>query len=1149
MSTSRRLDLRIRIHAAGTLTPSDGTVAYTLDGLTEVPAARGQMVRPTEGKTALGNWTFKVPDTDGQVTSVLATAGGRMQLLGRVTEYQERVDGGSWATQFIGRLAAVSKPAEGTAYTLSIEDERWVERNFQPFTAADTAYLWPAGLVYPWRRFKASDRVLTGTVLSTSGSMARIELAAPWPFGGLSTKVLEWIRDDLVELPRTGVGGTENFRHLRALVDGDEERVLTFGSLAGTDFLRGLEQFEATSRERPGVFDSRVAVWVTTDGTWTTTPGTTVEVRFWAPTAPPSETLPLHIGTGDMAAGSDSAHTYGQIHPFELLEALYTEAGVRFDSAAVAALQALPFPYQAWDVTDPEVNLAEWADANLYAPNGVVPFRNDDGELSPRSVLLPNASTFDVDTAFVLNADNCVSPPTFDHQAAELVNRLTIEGKRYRSGAPDDTAFAGTLVGYRTAEGDERDFRADYLEVFDVPGGPFVYDSTADTTGEQVIRAHGHPSRPPLISLLAQTGLLRQEVFERYGDGPQWGSVVALRSEPDANGDAPGDLLPGDIVVLDIDSWPNAATQSLGGQRVVQIMGKAPTLTGVRLEFLDAGPALQPLAAPSVSVALNGTAPRHAVDITVSSVPAGATATVEVDDGDGTWSRVVTGVGNETVTVAGLPSGTLITVRARSVAPNRTRSSLSSTDDVTTTALTAPTLGSPSVTSLRVTLPWSGGTADYDLVPVYRVNGSGTWLEAPLLPAGSTRYIFTLSQASTLYDIGVKLVDRFGGESSVASTTATTGSLGAAINPPSLLYVIQGDTGVTLPPRSEVQQFGHGIQVGLVPSSLEAQTRIRVDTSASFTSPKYVVLPPGTRDALILLPLDDTTRYIGAQHEVEGASPSAWTDSVSAKPAVLYASMQGREIDGRVVLALNASGALVSVIGEGVGSDNGSEVLPLARGYESGSHADGATVLFNRTFDGPPMVVLTGGKTVDGTYPDREAEDLSAAGFTMRAKNRTVSSLTPQTDTFAAGTATDVGETVECNLDPGGAVGGSYTVQYDLSIDYSLGGGAESLNVSVAIDTNDGGGWTERATRGYFMPGGNSGSWNNETVGITVSGLGLNDDVRVRIKNIIQTGGSSIYSVTLDPDQVDYQTDAGGSEVSATPDSGEKVRWQALEVG
>jgi hypothetical protein len=250
----------------------------------------------------------------------------------------------------------------------------------------------------------------------------------------------------------------------------------------------------------------------------------------------------------------------------------------------------------------------------------------------------------------------------------------------------------------------------------------------------------------------------------------------------------------------------------------------------------------------------------------------------------------------------------------------------------------------------------------------------------------------------------------------------------------------------------------------------------------------------------------------------------------------------------RALRGLDVSGALDSLINDGVGADNGSEVLPLAKGYESGAAADGVAVTFSRSFSAPPMVVLQGGKYVSNTYHDLAALNLSAAGFTMRAKNRTVSTLTPQTDLFAAGICTGFGDTVECNLTPGGAAGNTYTVQYDVEIDYSLGGGGESLEVVVAIDSNDGGGWVERTTRTYFASGGDFLTWANQRVAITVSNLLSNDDIRVRIKAENQSG-FGIYTFTVDPDQVDYNTDSGGSEVSATPDSGETISWQALEVG
>ena len=202
------------------------------------------------------------------------------------------------------------------------------------------------------------------------------------------------------------------------------------------------------------------------------------------------------------------------------------------------------------------------------------------------------------------------------------------------------------------------------------------------------------------------------------------------------------------------------------------------------------------------------------------------------------------------------------------------------------------------------------------------------------------------------------------------------------------------------------------------------------------------------------------------------------------------------------------------------------------------------------------------------TYLELVALDLTASGFTMRARLRQKAVQTAQDDDFAAGAARildAVGEDREANLNPAVAVSDQYTTHFKVEL--------EAHNtfpetwpwyarITVAIDTNDGGGWFERATFEYQVGSGVSSTsdntWAHEQKIITVSGLILNSDIRIRLKTVDESPKTdwdtmevTCFNKDTDGDAengVTYNT-ATDSYADATPDAGEDTQpWEALEV-
>jgi len=238
-----------------------------------------------------------------------------------------------------------------------------------------------------------------------------------------------------------------------------------------------------------------------------------------------------------------------------------------------------------------------------------------------------------------------------------------------------------------------------------------------------------------------------------------------------------------------------------------------------------------------------------------------------------------------------------------------------------------------------------------------------------------------------------------------------------------------------------------------------------------------------------------------------------------------------------------------------------------------GPDTDGdVPVTFAQTYQNVPMIVFKGGQYVSfsGSLGNGagikqrlrlQVLDPTASGFKSRTQIANPGAMTPQSDDFVGGAlngndgAPGVGNTREADLNPGGANDDTYTAHFTVFVEAHSAIGAHFATLVIAIDTNDGlgGPWIERATRSYNVgntsPGTHNQTWSGEAVGVTVSGLGLNDDVRIRIKSFSVSGQSpdGNYTVTPLSPGVTYTTAADTVE-SAIPSAGDSVTWVAQEV-
>ncbi len=347
---------------------------------------------------------------------------------------------------------------------------------------------------------------------------------------------------------------------------------------------------------------------------------------------------------------------------------------------------------------------------------------------------------------------------------------------------------------------------------------------------------------------------------------------------------------------------------------------------------------------------------------------------------------------------------------------------------------------------------------------------------------------------------------------------------------------------------------------------------------------------PGVLQGRDPRPADGSTWWYRAFHRRTGwvdGTPNAWVsvtfddldertssiESVSLDDVVQVSRNMTFDDDGFAVIATNPDGRGMDPT---VGVKEGTATHAIYRHREdiivSGISSDGEEpITFGQTYQNAPLIIFSGGQyvsystTIGSGNTQRvriQAVNVTATGFISRAQIANPGATTPQTDDFASGNnITVVASTVEVNLVPAGANDDTYMIHFFVSVT-----AIQALlflntcDLTVAIDTNDGGGWIERWTGQYSSTadpaGDNTETWSEEIIAIVVLALGSGDDIRLRAKafttgaeggSFIIRGGDAGGSNPEAYNGVEYTT-ATDTVESAIPDVGDSVRWVAQEV-
>lgn len=806
---------RLEIFNRG-VTATTGTVAYTLsssDFTTRAPIAGGFSVRAAEARVESLPWSVEILDRGSTFTAKIANSSGRLHLLGRMTRLKSSIDSTAstaYQTMAVGRLTDVQLSPGITAYTLTINDERWVERQTDVFTKANTAMLIPSGMISAFHNIPATPpaqwkvRVVTGNVVCLEFAPGNAS-SLPAPVAAKASNVIvNDVKPDSVG-GHTGIT-VGNFTHCRFRNTGNttDYEIATFDSVfsatggtlkpiaPGQTFVEKFAQ--SVNVERP------LYVWLV----WTASQpsvGATVTGYVYAPTHPPTSDLPLHIGG-----------TQG-VAPFTLARQLYsgtysgtTTLTVRYSTSRFATLEADQSFGRLWlRLTNP-TPMADILDS-IYGGYGVAPFTDSSGKIAPFPLRLPASTAITVSTLLTLGSSNIdvSGHPTWEHSAGEIVNAFTLSVPRY------DVTFIGQLSAER--------YRTILLtaEIDSIKATTATVTRTHDNTTtlgrrDRAFTLPGTPIKQPLGTAPTSQANLRvvdeladvlaAQIFPRFGDGPIYSQTQAMRS---VDLTTRGRILPGTFVKVALGTFPNPATLARGSTRIMQVVERWDTPIGPRFRLLDVGPNLAVLTAPAIALAQSTKDTRHAVIGTVTSIPSGAkyeahlaitsTGSTAPATASTRWFPVVAR-GTSTFTRGFLPSKSKVWGRVRAFKPNRVGSAWSTNGSVVTASITVPTIsGVSSITAGTATIKWANGSSRYPtevMVDASTAATLGSSNRIATVKAGSTRYDLVGLNSNDSHKIGVRHADGYGGYSAQDTTTFTTTTGYTAA--PSLkgLIVLQG---------------------------------------------------------------------------------------------------------------------------------------------------------------------------------------------------------------------------------------------------------------------------------------------------------------------------------------------------------------------
>jgi hypothetical protein len=709
-------DIRVRIASPGA--PAvEGYVAVTLSlaSLAEIPIVHGPIVDPLRGSSEMRPVVFRALDVSGALSAAFASA-GRWSFVGRLCDVQANDDGAGWVTYGGGRLTTLEEDDGPGAYRLEISDESWVARRGGVFTGDNTTWLFPSTPSAAWRGWvrllPARGRLLNTNNGGPGVAIAKVEITAGLEAGGqeVTAAFRRFAENDLVDNPNPTWSAVEgNFKTLRVNYDGESYPIVSFGAtLPGfsnflstpreADKIQGLAEI-LTTLDEPTIkqvslptvgldgavttFQSvptpygigrlvTITAWIIVPrGTFPTGAGgptyTDVPAYVHAPTAAPTAEAPLHIGIAN--AAHPWGTEFGGIHPATLTKRVWDALGVRYDAAAITALEAdLSIPSLWLRVTATPGNVEAWMQDHVWAPCLLSAFVAANGERRLIDLRIP--TNVDPFALVELNASNA------NAQSWRLAGREAITAIQWRY-LNTERPFSGI------SEGDAAQVLGDGL-IVDEKDWPLIEADSSATMGTRILALSLFGAMEPtrivertypqvLFGGTVLQGAIAQisrDVFDLYRDGSVRGRIEVGRSTADQ-------IDEGQLITIDQSSLkaPNPETGARTGLRVVRVLSVERHPAYGEVEYLDMGPSVQPLGPPSVALSQDGSD----ITVTVSGVAGGGAAVIDAaftndDDPPINWPLRAELTASGEVVFSNAPGSGWFHVRAKNTAPNRIRS-------------------------------------------------------------------------------------------------------------------------------------------------------------------------------------------------------------------------------------------------------------------------------------------------------------------------------------------------------------------------------------------------------------------------------------------------------------------------------------------
>lgn len=727
---------------------------FSDDDLISPPRFGWGTPRPLDGKVENIPSVVRILDTSEQITAILADAGGRTVLLGRIGEIRINESGGGIATVLKGRITGIFQASEVSAFDFHVSDDRWLEQA-EVFDTGATTQIMPSGIIAAWENIPATRKTRIEVVEVIDADRLVFELLDG--SGLMGSRIVNWLDSDIQrKSPQTG-----NFKFLRLRASAGDREIIVFGfaDASGTDANDPIRYLRSVVEGGEPLSVNVITVYWPGHGLIAEDEITGAYI--YAPNAPADDDLPIHIGG-----------TTGQ-DPFDWIKDQYDTVGVRYETDAFTAWNAVTnvngliahplIPPMFIRATKP-VKLREMVE-RICRTFGLVPFVNSSGEVAPRFVTMPH----DVDPTVLTQVTGAIatSPhPTWGQQTMNMITVCRPTYSQYRR------------IGFRETR-ENSNVPVDRIRHTIRKLADIGHDRLSEN------EAHVYDMDLTLVNTLQLAEYLSvqmsRELFDRYGDGAIQGQIEALSGA--------SAIEPGDFIRLTLASYPNMDTQARGGTRIVQIMGRE-TLISRTFSYLDAGPNQQPLTAPGVAIAQAAGDTHHSVTVTISGLTAGARYQLQLKGATADFVTVLEGIANEAVVITEMPSNTTIDARARETQANTIRSAWSAPASQATEALSAPTdalVGD--IAGDRATGTWTNNETNYHL----EVFLDGTQLA--ILEPGTTSYLLENLTANTNYNapgFAVRYVDLYGGASATDTDDFTTGAVDATLSTPFAVSILVG---------------------------------------------------------------------------------------------------------------------------------------------------------------------------------------------------------------------------------------------------------------------------------------------------------------------------------------------------------------------